>query len=115
MLSKGQGHVSSCEESRKVKGSFPTLINLVDRQEKKERKEKKRKRKGNKRKKNKRENRKVKKKKDRVVRETEKGEKKGIDTSLCNLRLTDGRNTSGVRDKVGPRDESFACHASITI
>ena len=37
--------MSSCEESEKVGGSFPTLINSMDRQEKKRKKEKKKRRK----------------------------------------------------------------------
>ena len=37
--------MSSCEESEKVGGSFPTLINSVDRQEKKREKEKRKRRK----------------------------------------------------------------------
>ena len=37
--------MSSCEESGKVGGSFPTLINSVDRQEKKRKKEKQKRRK----------------------------------------------------------------------
>ena len=74
MSSKGYGHVSSCEESGKVEGSFPTLINSVDRQERKERR-KKEKKKG-KRERKRKGKREKEKKKDRGVRETEKGEKK---------------------------------------
>ena len=55
--------MSSCEESGKVGGSFPTLINLVDRQEKKRKKEKQKRRK-------------KRKKMDRAMHEIEKGEKK---------------------------------------
>ena len=43
--------MSSCEESAKVGGSFPTLINSVDTQEKKMKKEKQKRRKKKKEKK----------------------------------------------------------------
>ena len=59
--------MSSCEESGKMGGSFPTLINSVDRQEKKMKKEKQKRRK---------------KKEEKIVRgkkKKEKGEREGED------------------------------------
>ena len=74
----------SCEESRKVGGSLPTLINLVDRQEKKRKKETQKRRK----------KRKKKRGGTGSACNGKERKKKRNDTSLRDLRLTGGRNTS---------------------
>ena len=81
-------------------GSFPTLINSVDRQEKKRKKEKQKRRKKRKNKK--------KKKKDRAVRETKNGEKKKERHFPSRSPVNQRSKRVGARDKVGPRDESYA-------
>ena len=86
--------MSSCEESGKVKGSFPSLINSVDRQEKKKKK-------------------KTKEKEKKTVRGKKKRKMERVKEKI--FSVFQRSELDSPKTKVGPHNESYAWGTEIQI